>query len=257
MRLILAVLLVAFATSGCFLGSYQGEIAADPDTVKKKMTEVIEDVGWSYDYAVGEATVTAYLDFGPFGRIALKSGSVYDADLVVFHEEDILEVERRGAISLTPSENGTHYEGIFATDVDDPHADAHLILELTRQRIALDEGAMQPFTNPRKSGWTYTGLNTISPIISGRYLAKDNPWLSSHMRGHFHLQNAIGDIGMGALLLSSLLVDDRETKNDLVVAGITVGAFWRLFTLLHLVDVNNYNRLAQTPYNLKRAVLTE
>ncbi|HTY12116.1 MAG TPA: hypothetical protein VMF88_13735 [Bacteroidota bacterium] len=155
-----------------------------------------------------------------------------------------------GALRLNGEVSETECLSVFGTIGADPLANSKMMIALTQQQIELNLKSRAPFVNPHKSAGAYIALDLVSPQLGLDYLQRDNPLLTPAMLHSLQIGYGTPDAVMVGCVAASFFVKNPNTKSGLLGAGITLGGFIRLFTMLNLIDMADYNDLARTDYNL-------
>jgi hypothetical protein len=252
MRLLTYTLLIviSFALQSCFLATTRKTIDESPEVVKDAILKVAKKTDMTAVEGPIDATVYATLS-----GIPIKSKYVEAADFVIMKRgtNPLNNTATYGAVKLTPLNSGTFtgYTGVFSTESGDPKANGNLIIELARQQILLDKGLQQQYKNEFKSRRAFVARNFISPFWGANYLLKDNPLIAPSSGKYLYLQNGFGDVLMTGMLAGAAFTKNDRDKKGLIVTGIITGLAWRFLCLLNLTDIDDYNVLAKTDYNLK------
>lgn len=245
-----ALLLISF--SGCYIETVSKEIEAKPEDIKA----AVKEVGKELKAEVTEGPLNAKI--WARGGFLSKTSTVNNAAFFISKEKDDIlnNTGYMAAIKISDySISNNIMEVTAGTRKGDPKAYANLLIELTKQQLDFQAGLQKRAVNKPKSKGLFILLNTLSPIAGTEYLLKDNPLITPGMKQVTRLNADLGDVFMLALGGGSLFVKNSSTRQRMLGGGITLGILFRVFTLLNIKDLDDYNDLANTKYDLQKISL--
>ena len=242
MKTLTLILLSSLLLIGC-VGSKEGLIEASREETIKGIREVAKNVQMSYKQ--GDLDV----------NLIIGSENVSKQNQDIFLSKTSTNTFNNtstfGTIKLKSiTYNETFFDATFTSPAGDPWANANLIYEMTKQQININRGVEEPFINPLKSTNSYVLLTAISPILSANYLLNENPLVSKSNHKWVYLQSGFGDLTMIGLLIAGASAKNKQYQY--FWTGIAFSIIWKLVSLLSITDINDYNIIARSPYNLSK-----
>lgn len=137
--------------------------------------------------------------------------------------------------------------GNAGADVD---ANAEFFRHALQQQIELDDGRRTATKNPEKTRVGYTVRNLVTPAWGTGYLASGNPYITRQNAGLLVGSLAVLDAANLGLVAAGIASNDRSAGRKMIVNGLVAAVIWRGLMFLQISDVDLYNQVAASPYDL-------
>lgn len=249
------LVIMSFFLQSCFLASQTKFINANPDQITSAGRQVFKSTDMKYEEGLN--FVTLYAKYSTI--LTLESKKINSPTFYAYRStyNSLNKTDLYGTIEYLPSFKGTLVKSTFITTNGDALANANLFLELINQQVEIDQNLRKPYHNSQKSALNFIGINTFSPTLGSMYLIKDNPLIGRKSRKNLIIYNSVLEILSYSLLTTGLLMNDPKQRNGLIGSGLTTFAISRTFSLLNLIDLFDYKRIARSPYNLREIPVSE
>jgi hypothetical protein len=220
-----------------------------PSAVRQAAARAAENLGYKTRTGPLDANITVMSAFGQ-----LATASIPGADLYL-ERSSTSTISPNGLLAagkISRLHDSTLLELTVGMAKGEPEAHANLLMQATAQQLEIDAGHRTPAINSRKSSSGYLLRELVSPLWGSAYLFDGNPLASSTLRkanyGFFGVTEGIA----AACFAGSFMATSSDGRRQALGLGIAYLALGRTFGLLNLGEVENYNTLAASPYDLVR-----
>lgn len=237
---------------GCAPAVYYEGFDEEPEVVREGLRHALTAIDWEYDEAPVKDGVPKMAWF--LRDIPYESETWARPGFLVYkrNSNPLNKTESFGIAYIDSADGGgTAFSSCFESEGGDALANAMLVTKLTRHDIALSRELAEPTVNPQKSGFVFVATNTLSPILSTKYVLNDNPLYTPKRHKIYYLLAALGDVVAGGVFAASRLEDDPKQRRMLGNVAIGIAAGYRLLCLLNFNEIGDYNQIARSHYDVR------
>jgi hypothetical protein len=256
MKMISKIFFIFFIAYNTSYALTEGKVNLDSTAFKTAFFNVSKNIGLKVSEVNGPINFQFKIEmrFFHFFKYSPKIATINDTcEYLITQRENSPLKFIFGTLNITPTlkNDSTGYSiGISPQSLEHVWLYENLIIDLVIQQNLLSKQEMQPYSNFKKSKFEYIMLNTLSPIVGHNYLNKNNPLISitSHRVSRFiHYITELTTIG-----LISFGLTKENYSNKFMISGISIGIITRLLGFSNFSEISDYNRLADTKYNLSK-----
>ena len=134
----------------------------------------------------------------------------------------------------------------------DPNALASFFPLAVKQQLELEHKKRDPYQNPRKSFGAFMLRNVVSSTWAVHYLMDRNPLISRRYRKYVYMQAGLFGEWPTFIQLGFCVFEPTKENWSLLAVFYGLSWFWKLMLIVHNADIQDYNTIADSPYNLKQ-----